>query len=238
MFFYLMLLFSCSSTPITGTVVDGLGQPILDVSVSVLGTECVTQSGKDGTYVLDCSPNKGTIALNKEGFIGTQFAFDFSVGDAAKLPEQSLIEIPPAAGLFIHADGSYHALTKATLLRTAGRNGKEVERRFCLQSQIQESTTVEPGEVSIFVYQYNGWRLFKLNADRCAYSDKRKASGRWVVGYREKPPVGVTSLGDGFSAHTASLGPGHYFAATWDGFFVATEPNPDVYEGHWFEVKE
>ena len=219
-------------------VVDGLGQPILDVSVSVLGAECVTLSKKNGTYVLDCSPDKGTIALNKQGFVGTQFAFDFSVRGATELPKQTLIEIPPSAGLFTQRDGAYHALTQATLLRTAGRNGKEFERKYCLQSQTQQSTTVDAGPVSIFAYQSDGWRLFKLDTNRCAYSDKRKASGRWVVGYRDKPPVRVTSLGEGFSTHTATLAPGHYFAANWDGFFVATEPNPDVYKGHWFEVKE
>ena len=77
-----------------------------------------------------------------------------------------------------------------------------------------------------------------MDADRCAYSDTRKSSGRWVVGHRDKPALSMKPLGDAFAVHTAELKPGHYFAANWDGFFVPTEKGADTYSGHWFKVEE
>ena len=221
-----------------GTVVDGFGKPIPGVNVSLLGTECVTRSEDSGTFTLRCSTDKGTITLDKEGFVSARHTFDFTVYEQTTLPLQTLIEFPPAAGLFIQKDATYRELAAANLLRTASRKGKEIERTYCLQTKTKQPTTIGPGAVSIFAYQTDGWRLFKMDANRCAYSDKRKASGRWVVGHREKPPVTVELVAEDLSTHSATLEVGHYFAAHWDGFFVPTEPNSDEYKGHWFEVRE
>ena len=238
MFFYLLALFACTSTPLTGKVLDGSGLPVEGVSVSVLSTECVTHSNIDGNYALNCAPMKGTIAFNKKGFIGAQQTFDFSNQERLELTPQTLVQIPPTAGLYIRKDGEYHALGTASLLRHSNHKGKEVQRKYCLQAEKNNPTKIKPGTISIFAYQSQGWRLFRMDADRCAYSDTRKSSGRWVVGHRDKPALSMKPLGDAFAVHTAELKPGHYFAANWDGFFVPTEKGADTYSGHWFKVEE
>ena len=238
MFFYLLLLLACTSTPLTGTIVDGSKRPIEGVSVSILGTECVTQSERNGTYALNCPSRKGAIAFNKEGFIGAQNPFDFTGQDRFELPLQTLIEIPTNAGLYFRKDGKYLQLGAASLVRSSNRKGTEVERTYCLRSEENIPAKIGAGTVSVFAYQWSGWRLFRLDSNRCAYSDTRKSSGRWVVGYREKPTLSMHPLGDRFSTHTAELKPGYYFAANWDGFFVPEKPGADRYTGHWFQVEE
>ena len=238
MFFYLFALFACADTPLTGEVKDGSGQPIEGVRVSVLGTECVAQSTSNGTFALKCPTKKGTIAFNKKGFIATQQSFDFLGRERFEIRPQTLVEIPPEPGLYIQQEGRYQSLSVASLVRTANRKGKEIQRQYCLQSETDSPTTIKSGAISLFSYQSKGWRLFRMDANRCAYSDTRKSSGRWVVGYRDKPALTMQPLGEAFSSHTAVLKSGHYFVAKWDGFFVPLKQGGDTYQGHWFRVDE
>ena len=116
-------------------------------------------------------------------------------------------------------------------------DGKTVERTYCLQSGPTKPTLVDSGEVAIFDHQATSWRLFRLDSNRCAYSDTRNASGRWVVGYRDKPTGQIETLSETLSIHKLRLTPGHYFAAHWQGFFVPTQPGETTYSGHWIQVE-
>ena len=176
--------------------------------------------------------------FQKEGFVELDYPFSFSDTDEPRLPPQNLIQIPASPGLFFQTDGTYLALSDASLKRKSIKRDNSTERTYCLQAESRTPTKVQAGAVEIFEYKSTGWRLFRLDANRCAYSDTRKSSGRWVVGYRDKPALQVEAVGDAFSIHTAALEAGHYFVANWEGFFVPAESSNDLYRGHWFQVLE
>ena len=237
MFFSLWIgLAGCGDSPLKGQVVNVTGQGIAGVNVQVADSTCATQSDTNGEYTLKCLPSAWTIQFSKEGFVPSQVVFDATKEGAGEIPSQKMIAVPPEQGLFIEKDGAYHSLPTGTLTRSMQKSVGQLERRYCLQTT--EKVPMElPTTMDVYDHGSKPWRLFLLNEDRCAYTDTRSASGRWSVGYRNKPQVRVQELGSNLSLTQADLEPGQYFIAYWDGFFVQTDDDSPQYSGYWFQVE-
>ncbi len=237
MFFSLWIgWIGCGDSPLDGRVVNVTGQGIAGVDIQVADSTCATQSNANGDYTMDCTPEKWTIQFSKEGFIPAQVVFDASQDDANQIPSQKMIALPNEQGLFIEKEGQYRPLSRAALTRSVQKTAGQLERRYCLQPADKAPMVFLP-TMELYDHRANPWRLFALNEDRCAYTDTRSASGRWSVGYRNKPQIQVQELGLDLSLSQARLEPGHYFIAYWDGFFVPTDKDASQYSGHWFQVE-
>ena len=236
MFFSVWIaLIGCGDDPITGRVVNANDEGINGVDVRVMDSACSAKTDSDGNYEMKCKPGQWTLNFRKSGFVPSQVVFDAADKKLNQVPVQNMVAIPEDSGLFIKKSGDYQALPDAFLIRSMESRDGKLERHYCLQKTTQEPMILNP---NLKLYDHNSppWRLFALNGDRCAYSDTRSASGRWSVGYRNKPEIQVTALGANFSLANTKLTPGHYFIAHWDGFFMATETDGSEYRGHWFQV--
>ena len=238
MFFYLLTgLFSCTGNPLTGQVVDGTGVGIKDVKIQVVDTTCTAQSDHEGTYGLECTPGNWTLRFEKPGFITHQTDINFSNKNVQTIARQTLIGIPNTTGLFFSEKDGYRPLNQALLNRTMQTQKATLERRYCLQSETAKTTVLPRGKVQIYDRQSKPWRLFLLDDDRCAYTDTRNPSGRWAIGYRNKPTLKHRTLDAELSVYSTVLEPGHYFVAHWDGFFVPKESGSTQYSGFWFQIE-
>jgi hypothetical protein len=236
--FLLPLLFACGTMSLKGDVVDGSGQPVAGVTVQAKDTECSTTTDAMGRFVLECDPGSFVLTFSKAEHIGEQTSVDAPEKMAYPVPTQTLIHIPKETGLYVLNNGQYLAVETGLLERTMRSKGDTLKRAYCLQGGSQQPTKLKQGEIALFDYQATSWRLFRLDADRCAYRDTRNALGRWVVSYRDKPTIKTKTLGEQLVVHRAQLKPGHYFAAHWKGFFSPTDSDVSLYGGHWIQVED
>lgn len=223
---------------LTGSVVDGSGQPLEGVTVSTTDTRCSTQTDASGQFVLACEPGTFDLTFSKSNHIGSQTQVVAPEKVAYPVPTQTMTKIPESHGLFVLKNGQYEAIQSGTIKRTLRKNGETLQRSYCLQDGTQKPTRMKKGTVTLFDHQASSWRLFRLDADRCAYRDTRNAQGRWVVAYREKPLLKAKTLGKQLVLHRTKLRPGHYFAANWKGFFSPTDTDSSLYDGFWIQVED
>jgi hypothetical protein len=236
--FLLPLLSACGTMSMNGDVVDGTGKPIEGALVSATDTQCSTTTDGSGKFILECEPGVLNLTFSKPSHIGVQTRVEAPEKLPYPIPTQTLTRIPEVPGLFVLDNGRYIPVVMGTLERTMQTSGNTLRRAYCLQDGALQPTKMKKGEIALFDNQAPSWRLFRLDADRCAYRDTRNAQGRWVVSFRDKPAVEDQILGGEFSLHKARLEPGHYFAAHWKGFFSPTAPDTSLYGGFWIQVED
>jgi len=237
-FIFLSMLSACSTMSLNGAVKDGAGQPLEGVRVHAAGSSCSTETDATGQFELECTPGVIALTFSKANHIAQETRIDALEKKTYAVPDQTLTRLPESSGLFVLQNGNYVPLQSGALERKMRSQGGALQRDYCLQNGQNKPTKLRAGDISLFDHNAPGWRLFRLDSDRCAYRDTRNARGRWVVTYREKPDIKSEALGKDLVRHRATLTAGHYFAATWKGFFAASETEPSMYGGFWFQVED
>ncbi len=235
---YLLLLTACDPEQINGSVIDGSGQPIDGVSVSIEGTSFETTTNNNGSFSLDFTPGEKSITIHHPNFFDRVLTIDLTDSKSKTLKPTVLVKNPTEDGLFVLHNDALMSLGEGILMRDTQRLGPAKKRRFCLDKEKSKPNAVPAGSTRLADKNARPWRLFKLDGDGCAYRDAKDARGRWVVEYRERPTLGQQRRDDGIALHDVTLGKGEYFIADWAGFFVPEPENEGRYSGRWIRVED
>ena len=232
----LMLLSACAQLSVDGEVVDATGAPVSDVQIAVQHTACAATTTRTGRFSLACEPGKLDLSFSHPEFFSHQIAVTTLPRAAQTLPKTTLVRRPTKAGLYIFDNDRYISLSTGMLRRDTQTKGAAKRRSYCLDRSASTPNATATGPARFADKNAKPWRLFRLDAQGCAYRDARDAKGRWVVEYRDRPALSREASGDGMAIVEGQLDKGDYFLADWSGFFVEDAPDQGRYTGRWIRV--
>lgn len=229
-------LSSCAQMAIDGQILTVSGEPAAQARVSLIGSPCTTTTEADGRFSLSCHPGSYSMVITKEGFVELKDQVEATEQKRYDLGEMLMIAIPGSAGLFLLQDHQYLALERSYLKRTIV-DGATRTRSWCLDRASSKAATVSAGVHAFFDNKAPEWRPFRLDAEGCAYRDRRDSSAIWEVTYRERPETKEELLQVGRKIMRMELSEGDYFLADWDqGFFTPDANDKKRYTGTWLQV--
>jgi len=234
-----LLALGCSKMAIDGEVVDATGAPMEGATISALGAPCTTQTDATGKFSLECLPGSYQLVVGYEGYVPFEDEIEATERKRYDIGKKILIKIPEDKGLFLFAGDAYEPLNDGRLARKLEKTGQETTRAFCLDPEQSEPNDLTPGVYNFFDHAHIGWRPFKLDADGCAYRDRKNQKHQWQVEYREKAQFEEHGLKDqDKTIARISFEEGDYFIADWKGFFTPPAGEKHTYTGHWVRVRK
>lgn len=142
-----------------------------------------------------------------------------------------LAPVPLGGGLWLAGDGSLDPLPAGPLERTATAD----EQRWCMDASAGAPVEVPTGKVRLLDNRVVDWRLYKLDADGCAYRMTRSGGEHWTWA-AERVPVGEgTPRGPGRAWVELDLPPGDYAVVEWYEGFLVREAGTR-WRGHWLRA--
>ncbi len=224
----------CSRMAIDGQVADVAGEPIVGAMVSAVGgAQCQSQTDETGSFELVCSPQHYEIHIGKTGYIPEVLEdFDASERKRYEVGKRTLIKIPSERGLTRFKGNEYVAMERGWLEKsTAG--GKSGYRHYCLKGDVPVNTLVA-GLNPFFDYESEGWKVFRLDDEGCAYRMSPDPTGKrkWKVDYADRPTWETRELETGKDIVIMDLPAGRYFIADWNKGFFSKGKLADGQEGY------
>ena len=234
MVLWIALLGACSNPTVTGRVVDGGGQPISGATVLAAGTLCTAETGTDGVFSLSCAQGDHLITVLQSGY----FSQEIEVGEhegAHELGAVRLINQPPKEGIFLFSGAAHTPLAAAYAVREDPK--RKTKRNFIVDRKASKQNSVAAGEVQLFDWNYNDWKIWTMDADGSVYRDEKGDKGRWEQRYAEAPEERKDTLEPGKVLVTLKLEPGEYFIADWMGGFFHKKHGTQQYTGYVISVE-
>lgn len=216
MLVWIALLTACSQPTVTGKVVDGAGQPIPGATIMAAGTLCQSETEDDGAFSLSCSQGDLLITVLQGGYFSQEIEIAEHEG-AHEIGAVRLINEPPGEGIYLFTSAQHNALTAAYSVREDPR--RKTKRNFVVDRDNTKPNQVKAGEVQLFDWNYNDWKIWAVDPDGSIYRDQKNKKGRWEQKYAEAPELRKDTLGSGQILVTMQLEPGEYFIADWMGGF-------------------
>jgi len=232
-------LMGCGSMAIDGTVVDHAGQPVVDATITAVGTQFQTVSDATGAFSLQCPPGEYDLIISQVGYVGVDFAEPYQALERKRydLGQQVLVKVPDEEGLLLFANAAFTALEPGYLERRSGGFGNGQYRHYCLD---RDGSTVNPlsaGTHTFYDHASVGWRAFKLDEQGCAYKMSPNGPTSWGIDYNEKATVKTEKLEQNLSRALVTFEAGEYFIADWDqGFFTKHSKEDPRYKGMFIKV--
>ncbi len=219
----LWLLLGCAE-PLTGSVKTADGAPIS--GARVMAPDCEAVSGPEGTFQVHCSPASRVFEVSHPAFTPAKVTW-------AKGPVlATLSPIPTAPGVYVQRGDALLALTSAALTRT----GDETTGwKFCFPDA-GEPVTAAPGALTLLDNHEVDWRLFALDADRCAYELQHGNGEWWTSPSKGIPVTRERELAPGRDWLSVTLEAGDYALLDW--YAGAPVPEGEGYRARRLRVGE
>jgi hypothetical protein len=234
--FLLTVLAGCSTMTVEGLVVDGSGEALSKATVKANGTDCSAVTSDQGVFSLACEPGSLTLTIAHSTYFTHTAEMSAMERRSYSLPKTTLIKKPKEDGLYVFKNDAYIGLDSGRLKRSMTTSGPAKARTYCLDRETSAPNSIPAGTTRFVDHNADSWRLFRLDAQGCAYRDARDENGRWNVEYRDRPQLEREDIDDGMAILKGSLPKGEYFVADWGGFFVADPSEAGSYSGRWLRV--
>lgn len=208
--------------PVVGAVLSARGEPA-----------CEAVTGPDGTFRARCAPGERLFEVSHPAHRRRELNLVLPRLGTLEVPPIALVAVPTEPGLFLDLGDRFEALGPAPLRRT----GSETEGwRWCLAASDTSPAVVRAGTVTLLDQLGADWRLFRADAEGCAYRLTPTASGYWSwaaepveVSRRQGPSAGRDMA-------TAELGPGDYVLAEWLAGGLVPETGGEGWRARWLRV--
>lgn len=234
----LLGLTACGGMAIDGQIVDVTGKPLEGVSVTAFGQPCSTRTDAEGKFSLECTPGSYRVVIGTTGYVPVEEDMEATERKRYELGKKILIKIPEEKGLFLFQGDAYLPLPSGLLSRNLTNEGKETLRAFCLDQEASKPVELTPGVYNFFDHAHVGWRPFLLDAEGCAYRDRKNEKHQWTVEYNQKAQLEEIGLDEDKTIARIALDEGDYFVADWKGFFMTPEDGAKhTYTGTWLRVR-
>lgn len=221
---FLPLIVGCGQMAIDGRVVDVAGEPLPGAVVTAKGSRCQTTTDAQGDFKLPCDLGTYDIYIGAAGYISEEVkGLDATERKRYDLGKRVLIRMPEVEGLLRFTDTAYLPMERAWLDRRSGGLGRDAYRHYCLPEGVEQPrTTLSPGVHAFFDNKTQGaWRVFRLDAEGCAYRMSPKSDTQWGVDFSDIVEFESRVVERDRSVVLIDLQPGLYFVADWEaGFFV------------------
>ncbi|MFZ5482421.1 MAG: carboxypeptidase regulatory-like domain-containing protein [Myxococcota bacterium] len=226
----LLGLFGCEAT-IGGVVTgdDGGAVPGAVLHADGLEADCDAVTGPDGRFRTRCPPGSWTFEVRHPDYLPGDWTVTVERGehDVGKV---ELARIPVEGGQHVLVDGRFRTLPRAPLVRSVE---EKVEQRWCVD-RAAAPVEVPAGKVRLLDVHEAEWRVFRLDAEGCAYRMRPGAGDHWSFTAERVEPAASEPVGEGRAWVTLELPPGDYVVAEWfAGFFVRDDATKDTWRAAW-----
>ncbi len=228
MVMWIALLAGCSNPTVTGKVVDGAGQPVDGATIMAAGTLCQTETDAEGSFSLPCAKGDHLITVLQGGYFSQEIEVAEHEG-AHEIGAVRLINEPPGEGFFIFSDAAHTRLQAGYARRDNPKD--KTKRVFVIDRESPKVNTVKAGEVQLFDYNYNDWKMLTADPKGRIYQNHKNKKGHWELDYAKFPEERKDTLEPGKILVTLQLDPGEYFIADWMGGFFHRKTGTDLNTG-------
>ncbi len=237
-------LTGCGSPTLSATVSDITGEPLVGAMATVVGTLCQEHTDTEGSFNLKCKQRGAVqVAISQTGYITKSIEWVPSSAKQTDLGRVHLIKVPSQPGLFLFDGGSYKAMQPGAVKRSV-EQGPSVLKSYCIDRDRSAENRRPAGTTPLFDNGHDGWRIWKLDAEGCAWRMRCKnARSKCEAVYRERVRGKERQLEETKRIVLVDLGPGEYFIADWSaGIFVknraaSEESGEDLFSGHYLIIE-
>ncbi len=213
-----------------GEVRTADGGPIPGAVLVSPGCEAVT--GADGRFRVGCDDGTRSFAVTHPDHLDRTWLVNADGAGEHDVGVVDLAPIPLGEGLWLAGDGRLDPLPPAPLVRTATKD----EQAWCVDAGQGAPVVTPPGRVRLLDNHGVDWRVYALDADRCAYRMTRGADGaNWTYRAARVDIAATTPRSPGRDWVELDLPAGDYVIVEWyEGFLVKGQD--DTWRGHWLRA--
>lgn len=221
------LLAGCR-TVLVGEVRTEGGGPVSGAVLTSPGCEAVT--GADGRFRVGCAGGARTFAVTHPEHLPRTWAVTAERWGERDVGFVEVAGVPLGEGLWLASDDRLEALAQAPLALAANAQ----EQRWCMSGAEGDPRVVPAGRVRLLDNHTVDWRLYRLDAEGCAYRMAKSAGDHWSF-TAERVEVTTTPRGPGRDWVELDLTPGDYAVVEWyDGFLVRGDGG--FWRSHWLRA--
>ena len=226
----LLALMGCETT-LAGAVVDVAGAPLAGASVDA-GEACRAVTDAGGRFRVRCERGAYTFRVTHPDCIDGSWPITAEERGDVAVGSFSLARIPTADGLHLLNQGHFSPIAPAPLRRA---EDADREQRWCLDPAAGAPTEVPAGDVRVLDNHTADWRLYRLDADGCAYRLRRGGGEHWSFTADRVLPTATTPVSEGRAWVDLALSPGDYVLAEWyEGFLVRADA--ETWQASWLRT--
>ncbi len=229
----LLALLGCEST-LEGQVRADDGTPVAGAALTdgAATDACSAVTAADGSFRTRCAPGPRTFAVSHPDYLpGTWEVAEIGRGTVA-VGSFTLTRVPTGAGLWALTRDSFLPLTGAALTRAAEPDAQ----RWCVPASASP-VTVTAGAVRLLDAYGAPWRVYALDAERCAYRLTRGGAEHWAYDATRMGDGVRTPISEGRDWVVLELPPGDYAVVDWyEGFLVRQDAAADTWRAAYLRV--
>ncbi|MDP7111132.1 MAG: carboxypeptidase-like regulatory domain-containing protein [Myxococcota bacterium] len=216
-----------SRANITGVVQDTEGVPLAEAAATIEGSTAVGLADGTGAFKVSWIPGSYRVVVGKSGYLSHTADVDTTAVTELDLGTVTLQATPPEKGLFLFADGTFTAIGRAPIEKTA----RGLDRNYCAPVGVGDPTVVPAGEIAFFDWSHLDRHLIRLqDKDGKACAGISAGSPRYETVIDDDLQENVETLTDDMKMRRVNLPPGGYVYADWtNGWFKS--------EGSYFQVQ-
>lgn len=230
-----LFLTGCSTT-VVGSVVDEAGRPVAGATVHADGAPpCDAVTDAEGRFRARCPAGEHPFTVSHPGALPlTEARVIEGRGEVSTAPF-TLSTIPLDPGVFVLLGGRYVPLPPGPLRRTGD---DKAGFRWCFDPQKGAPLEVPAGELSLLDNHVADWRVFKLDAEGCAYRLAPGSGDYWSDTVEKVEVSREAPLAEGRDRLTLTLAAGDYAVVDWfaTGLVPVGPPDGD-WRGSWVRAK-
>lgn len=231
----LLALAACETT-LTGAVLNTDGEHVPGAALHAPGLEgdCDAVTGPDGRFRVRCGRGTWTFSVTHPAHLPATWTVPVTERGDIDVGAARLVRIPVDPGLHLRGADAFVALPPAPLHR-AIVDGKE--HRFCLDRDAATPVDAPAGKMRLLDNHVADWRVFRLDAEGCAYRLTKGTGDHWAWSADQVEPVAREPLAEGREWVDMELAPGDYVVAEWYAeFFVRADVATDTWRASWLHV--
>jgi hypothetical protein len=226
-------LVACEPT-LTGAVVDDAGAPVAGASLVDGEGEgaCQAVTGADGRFRTQCVAGARRFAVSHPDHLPGDWVVTPSGRGEVDIGRFTLVRVPTARGRWLRMRDGFVGLDGAAL-----RRDEEGERqRWCVAGDAPIAT-VPTGRVSVLDASGAETRVYRLDAEGCAYRMQKGGAEHWA--WQAERVEGVSrAISDGRAWLDLELAAGDYAVVDWfAGFLVREDAAADTWRAAWIRAE-
>lgn len=226
----LPLLVGCAPT-VTGSVTSDRGAVAGAVVRSVEGPALDAVTGGDGVFTVRVEPGTRRVRVTHPDVLPAEVDLVVEGHGEVRVPPIDVVRIPLEPGVHLLLGDHFSALAPGPL----ARRGSTTEGwRWCVDAAAGAPIAVPAGRLRLLDNHEADWRLFRLDADGCAYTLSPTPGGFFDKKADRVDVNRVEAYAPGRDWLEVELNPGDYLVADWfqNGFV----PEGEGWRGSWLRA--
>lgn len=208
---------AATKTTIAGKVVDGFGQPVPGVRITVANSAFEATTNANGDYAVESAPGPVAFFYQKAGYSSARLEMELAAAPRTSAQPVTLWPVPPQPGMWFLGQAQYRPLTRGTLAVESKEFALSTDQPISRTSYLGCGMPTALAETHSLVFLDNDpaeQRLVHVTESGALLTVESYLAASNTKVTVTLPVDDVTEIAEGLALHRVTVTPGRYAFAT------------------------